>query len=112
MCERQTTETMMHKLRTAFSLMVAMTVFAAPALTQPAPNTEGGRYSFVPVREGLIRLDVKSGEVSTCIGNDTGWTCRVTPDERATFNAEIERLRAETAKLKSDLAARGSSDAV
>ena len=51
----------MRQLRTGLALAVVTTAFATSAVAQPAPNTQGGRYSFVPVREGLMRLDVRSG---------------------------------------------------
>src|SRR6266853_426901 len=36
------------------------------AVAQPMPNTENGHYSLSPVAEGVIRLDTRTGAVSTC----------------------------------------------
>jgi hypothetical protein len=73
---------------------------------QAMPDNENGRYALSPVADGVIRLDTRTGEVSTCTNTGTGWACRATPDERAAFDAEIGRLQADNEKLKAQLAAR------
>src|ERR1019366_7850448 len=59
-----------------------------------------------PVADGVIRLDTRTGDVSTCTNTGTGWACYAVPDERAALDAEIGRLPADTEKLKAQLAAR------
>ena len=54
----------------------------------------------------MIRLDTRTGQVSTCSNNGNGWACYAVPDERAAFDAEIGRLQADNEKLKSQLAER------
>jgi hypothetical protein len=76
------------------------------ATAQSMPDTENGRYVLSPVTDGVIRLDTRSGAVSTCSNNDNGWACYATPDERAALDAEIGRLQADNEKLKAQLAAR------
>ena len=76
------------------------------ATAQSMPDTENGRYALSPVADGVIRLDTRSGAVSTCSNNDNGWACYATPDERAALDAEIGRLQADNEKLKAQLAAR------
>ena len=76
------------------------------ATAQSMPDTENGRYVLSPVADGVIRLDTRSGAVSTCSNNDNGWACYATPDERAALDAEIGRLQADNEKLKAELAAR------
>jgi hypothetical protein len=76
------------------------------ATAQSMPDTENGRYAMSPVPDGVIRLDTRSGAISTCSNNDNGWACYATPDERAALDAEIGRLRADNEKLKAQLAAR------
>jgi hypothetical protein len=76
------------------------------ATAQSMPDTENGRYVLSPVADGVIRLDTRSGAVSTCSNNDNGWACYATPDERAALDAEIGRLQADNEKLKAQLAAR------
>ena len=72
---------------------------------QSMPDTENGRYTLSPVADGVLRLDTRTGAVSTCNNNGTGWACYAVPDERAAFDAEIGRLQAENEKLKAQLAA-------
>ena len=54
----------------------------------------------------MIRLDTRTGAVSTCNNSGAGWACYAVPDERAALDAEIGRLQAENEKLKTELAAR------
>ena len=80
---------------------------------QSMPDGENGRYVLSPVPDGVIRLDTRTGAVSTCSNTGTGWACYAVPDERAALDAEIgrlqaenERSRAELEKLRAELAAR------
>jgi hypothetical protein len=70
------------------------------------PDTENGRYALSPLPDGVIRLDTRSGAISTCINTGTGWACYTVPDERAALDVEIGRLQADNEKLKAQLAAR------
>ena len=76
------------------------------AMAQPMPDGENGRYALSPVADGVIRLDTRTGAVSTCSNVSAGWACYAVPDERAALDAEIGRLQAENEKLKAELAAR------
>lgn len=94
---------------TAAALAVAMSAVALnSAWAQSQPDTEGGRYTLSPVADGFLRLDTRSGVVSTCVDRG-GWICRVAPDERSALDAEIGKLQAENQKLKEQLAQRDSS---
>ena len=84
------------------------TAIAAPVLAQSAPDIDNGRYTLSPVPEGFLRLDTRTGAVSTCTSKG-GWVCRVVPDERAALDTEIGRLQGENARLKEQLAQRGST---
>ena len=77
---------------------------AAPAPSMP--DGENGRYALAPVNDGVIRLDTRTGAVSTCTNTGTGWACYAVPDERAALDQEIGRLQADNEKLKAALAAR------
>jgi hypothetical protein len=82
---------------------------SAIALAQTAtPDSENGRYSFNSVSDGVLRLDTRTGQVSHC-RNDTGWVCKVVPDERSALEIEIARLQGENATLKKELLGRGLS---
>ncbi len=76
------------------------------AAAQSMPDSENGRYALSPVADGVIRLDTRTGAVSTCSNTSMGWTCYAVPDERAALDAEIGRLQADNEKLKAELAAR------
>src|ERR1700691_4196926 len=76
------------------------------ATAQSMPEAENGRYTLSPVADGIIRLDTRTGAVSTCNNSGTGWACYVVPDERAALDEEIGRLQADNEKLKAQLAAR------
>ena len=76
------------------------------ASANPLPDTENGRYSLSTVPDGVVRLDTRTGAVSTCSNNGNGWACYTVPDERAALDAEIGRLQADNEKLKAELAAR------
>ncbi len=75
------------------------------ARAQSAPDNENGRFTLSPVPEGFLRLDTRTGAVSTC-SNRGGWACRLVPDERTALDAEIGRLQADNRKLKEQLAQR------
>jgi hypothetical protein len=77
------------------------------AVAQQMPDRENGRYALSPVTDGVIRLDTRTGDVSTCANTGIGWACYAVPDERAALDAEIGRLQADNEKLKAELAARG-----
>jgi hypothetical protein len=82
-----------------------MLVSGGLVAAQSTPDGENGRYSMTPIPEGVLRLDTRTGTMSTCTKNDAGWACYAVPDERAAFDAEIGRLQAENEKLKEQLAA-------
>lgn len=79
---------------------------AGVALAQSMPDGENGRYSMVPVPDGVLRLDTRTGAVSNCNNSGAGWACYALPDERRAFDAEIGRLQAEIDKFKAQLAQR------
>ncbi|MDP3694473.1 hypothetical protein [Bradyrhizobium sp.] len=79
------------------------------AVAQPLPDNEKGRYSMSTVGDGVVRLDTRTGAVSTCSNGGSGWACYAVPDERAALDAEIGRLQADNERLKAELAARESA---
>jgi hypothetical protein len=77
------------------------------AFAQSRPDTENGRYALSTTADGVLRLDTRTGTVSTCNNNTgAGWACYAIPDERAAMDAEIGRLQAENEKLRADLGQR------
>jgi hypothetical protein len=91
----------------AFALMMSFTALAAASAQPTTPDSENGRYSFNPVADDVLRLDIRTGHVSQCSKSDTGWTCNAVPDERSALETEIARLQGENATLKKELLARG-----
>jgi hypothetical protein len=89
----------------AAALVLGLGGLAAVA-APPMPDAENGRYVLSPVADGVIRLDTRTGAVSTCSNNGNGWACYAVPDERAALDAEIGRLEADNEKLKTQLAER------
>ena len=76
------------------------------AFAQSMPDAENGRYALSTVEGGMIRLDTRTGTVSTCSNGDAGWACRAVPDELKALDEEIGRLQADNEKLKAQLAER------
>ena len=73
------------------------------AAAQSMPDAENGRYALSPVPDGVLRLDTRTGAVSTCSNPGTGWACYTVPDERGALDAEIGRLQADNEKSKAEL---------
>ena len=95
------------KLHAKMALAAATVVcLRGAAMAQSLPDIENGRYALSPVGDGVVRLDTRTGSVSTCNNSGAGWACYVVPDERAAMDTEIGRLQAENEKLKAELAAR------
>lgn len=63
------------------------------ANAQSMPDTENGRYTLAPVADGVLRLDTRTGTMSTCNAKLIGWACYAMPDEREALDAEIGRLQ-------------------
>jgi hypothetical protein len=100
------TTTSLSKFSIAIAVAVVCSAGIGAAAAQTMPDTENGRYALSPVTDGVIRLDTRSGAVSTCNNTGAGWACYTVPDERAALDAEIGRLQADNEKLKAQLAAR------
>jgi len=66
------------------------------------PETDNGRYALSPAGDGVLRLDTRTGAISTCNNSGAGWACYAVPDERAAMDNEIGRLQADNEKLKAD----------
>jgi hypothetical protein len=100
------TATPFSKIRLFLGLTALTVCLGAGAAAQAAPDTENGRYALSPTPDGVLRLDTRTGAVSTCNNSGAGWACYAVPDERAALDAEIGRLQVDNDKLKAELAAR------
>jgi hypothetical protein len=101
-----TTSTSPSKLSASAAAAALIFLAAGPGGAGAQSDSENGRYALSPVSDGVIRLDTRTGAVSTCGNSGAGWACYAVPDERAALDAEIGRLQAENEKLKTELAAR------
>ena len=88
-------------------LLFSVGAFALAAEAQPLPEEPGDRFAYNTVGDGVLRLDLRTGNVSLCAKSQAGWTCRAMPDERAALDTELARLQADNAALKKALADRG-----
>jgi hypothetical protein len=88
------------RARSAGAILLAFAACSSTALAQAMPDNENGRYALSPAADGVIRLDTRSGAVSTCSDKGSGWACYAVPDERAAFDTEIGRLQADNDRLK------------
>ena len=95
------------KMAAGFALaLIACFAGLGSMKAQSVSDIEKGRYALSPVADGVIRLDTRTGAVSTCNNSGAGWACYAVPDERAALDAEIGRLQSDNEKLKAQLAAR------
>jgi hypothetical protein len=93
-------------MRSFIIAAVTAVSLSAPALGQATPETENGRYTFSAVPDGQMRLDTRTGQVSLCAKQTSGWACSTVPDERSALENEIVRLQRENGALKKDMLAR------
>jgi hypothetical protein len=89
----------------AFTFAVGLAA-TLPAAAETMPDNENGRYALSQAADGVVRLDTRTGAVSTCNNPGSGWACYVVPDERKAMDEEIGRLQTENEKLKAQLASR------
>jgi hypothetical protein len=74
---------------------------------EPSLDLADKRFTYHPIDDGYLRLDLRTGEVATCRQRGAGWTCTLAPEERAALEGEIARLQRDNALLKSALLERG-----
>jgi len=93
------------KSSSKFLRLVVLAVCLAgtgPALAGALPETDNGRYALSPTGDGVLRLDTRTGAISTCNNSGAGWACYAVPDERAAMDTEIGRLQADIVRLQAD----------
>jgi hypothetical protein len=89
------------------AMFLASIVGSTAAQTQVEGQTQAqppARYAFNPVKEGFLRLDNVSGQVSFCSPTSAGWACQAVPEDRAALEKEIARLQDEVTGLKQQIA--------
>ncbi|MEZ5810187.1 MAG: hypothetical protein R3D45_02140 [Rhizobiaceae bacterium] len=53
---------------------------------------DDGRYQLETSKDGFVRLDTETGEMSICAKQGSQLVCRAAAEERAAFQEEIDRL--------------------
>jgi molecular chaperone GrpE (heat shock protein) len=61
---------------------------------------DSDRFSLEKTAEGYVRLDKRTGRISTCVEQSGQLVCRLAADERSAFEDEIDRLRGEVEELE------------
>lgn len=64
------------------------------------PPVSDDRFQIERQGDAFIRLDKKTGTVSTCTLDNGSFDCRMSADERAALQGEIERLASENEQMK------------
>jgi predicted nuclease with TOPRIM domain len=77
----------------AIALIIPAVLVAG--LAGSARGEEVDRYRLEKTENGYIRMDTRTGEVSTCEETTGKLVCTIAPDERLALQDEIERLQAK-----------------
>ena len=88
-------------MRQTFAIL-ALALLPATTLAQaaPDPTASDDRFQIERSGEAFIRLDRKTGAISTCTLEGAALDCRASADERAALQTEIDRLATEVEALK------------
>ncbi len=88
----------------AFTL-VALAVASTGCLAAvDEAGEESGRYTMSPSKDGVIRLDTKTGAMALCARKDKDqWACEDMADSQRRLMDEIERLQSENKSLKAQV---------
>src|SRR5262249_38538664 len=57
------------------------------------PIAKMAATASIPVADGVLRLDTRTGQASQGSCSDAGWACKVVPDERSALETEGVRLQ-------------------
>jgi hypothetical protein len=82
-------------------------LISGAAVAESMPDGENGRYAMSATPDGVLRLDTRTGAMSTCSNSAAGWACYAIPDERAASCAFSFSLSACSRPISASIAARG-----
>lgn len=74
--------------------------FILIGLTLSAQAQDTDRFSLEKSGDGFVRLDRRTGEISTCQDHAGQLVCRVAADERGAMQDELDRLGAGLSSLE------------
>jgi hypothetical protein len=90
----------MRTISVVFGVVGTMLMSTYTEAQTTSPESDDARYSYNRVDDGILRLDMRSGEVSLCNRAAGRWSCQPLPDDRSTLGNDIARLQHENAVLK------------
>ena len=93
-------------MRLVLLFTLALLPVAAQAQTANESSLSDNRFQIERQGDSIIRLDKKTGAISTCTETAGTLDCKMSADERAALQAEIDRLATELESIKT-----ASSDA-
>ena len=67
------------------------------ALSLPAGAQEAGRFTMTPTANGVIRLDTRTGALSTCVSGAEGLVCRAATAGACSPGVDASRWAAKAA---------------
>ncbi|MFZ1815408.1 MAG: hypothetical protein WBO55_17920 [Rhizobiaceae bacterium] len=68
-------------------------------------NSQSARYELRDEKDGFVRLDTRTGELSFCQVENARLVCRVSSDEREAYESELARLEDRLDELSARLEA-------
>jgi len=86
-----------HK-RALFILATALAIAASSA-----SHAQTGRYTMTPTKDGVLKLDTKTGSVSLCHSVGTGWSCEGVDENDKGLRHQLRQLEKENARLRAQL---------
>ncbi|MEQ1955705.1 hypothetical protein [Mesorhizobium sp. CN2-181] len=94
-------------------LLPLMTISLAAVVLSSGAFAQDDRYVLEKSGDGFVRMDRKTGEMSTCAQDGASLVCKLAADERTAYQDEIDRLQQDmkvlderVAKLENSLASR------
>lgn len=104
---------MSKRIVTALGITPLILAGSLTFLPQSALAHEEGRYTMLETKNGVIRLDRKTGAMTTCVPLPNGWKCEPLVKKGAGAGADQDRvteLEDENFRLKQKLAERSDDD--
>ncbi len=83
------------------SLFILATVIAMASSS--VSHAETGRYTMTPTKDGVLKLDTKTGAVSLCRSVSTGWSCKSVDESNNGLRDQLRQLEKENARLRARL---------
>ena len=80
-------------------LFPLMTISLAAAILSSGAFAQDDRYVLEKSGDGFVRMDRKTGEMSTCAQDGASLVCKLAADERTAYQDEIDRLQQDMKAL-------------